>query len=77
MKKSDIGIGKSYSNGRGRIRKVIDFGPQYKLYEAQESEDCLLYEIVNDGSKSNRLVGKRYPMTLASFALWAKTLVNE
>lgn len=77
MKKSDIQIGKTYSNGRGRIRKVIDFGPQYKLYGGQESEDCLLYEIVSDGSKNNRLVGKRYPMTLASFASWAKTLMAE
>lgn len=31
MKKSEIAVGKSYSNGKGRIRKVVGIGPQYKL----------------------------------------------
>ena len=35
MKKSEIKIGHIYSNGKGRLRKVIDIGPQYKLYDGQ------------------------------------------
>ena len=38
MKKSEIEIGRTYSNGRGRERRVIDIGPQYKLYDAQERD---------------------------------------
>lgn len=72
MKKSEIEIGKLYSNGRGRIRKVIDIGPQYKCYAGQENDECLRYEIVQDGTKKNRDTGKQCNMTLASFAAWAK-----
>lgn len=72
MKKSEIKIGKLYSNGKGRIRKVVDMGPQYKLYDAQVCEDNLRYEIVNDGSKKNRTAGEQGNMTLAAFASWAK-----
>lgn len=36
MKKSEVKIGGIYSNGKGRIRKVVDIGPQYKLYDEQE-----------------------------------------
>lgn len=72
MKRIEIKIGKLYSNGKGRIRKVVDMGPQYKLYDAQECTDNLRYEIVNDGSKKNRTAGEQGNMTLAAFASWAK-----
>ena len=35
MKKSEIKIGHIYSNGKGRLRKVVDIGPQYKFYASQ------------------------------------------
>lgn len=72
MKKNEIKIGGVYSNGKGRIRKVVDFGPQYKLYDAQECTENLRYEIVNDGSKKNRTAGEQANMTVAAFAAWAK-----
>lgn len=72
MKKSEITIGKSYSNGKGRVRKVIDIGSQYKFYDSQESTENMRYEIVQDGSKNNRTAGQQGNMTLASFASWAK-----
>ena len=72
MKKNEIQIGASYSNGKGRIRKVIDMGPQYKFYEGQESTENLRYEIIHDGTKKNRAAGEQSNITVASFAAWAK-----
>ena len=71
-KKSEVKIGGIYSNGKGRIRKVVDIGPQYKLYDEQECLENLRYEIVHDGSKNNRTAGEQGNMTVASFAAWAK-----
>lgn len=77
MKKSEIKIGCTYTNGRGRARRVVDFGPQYKLYDGQQSTENLRYEIVRDGSKSNRTAGQQDNMTLAAFASWAKDFWDE
>ena len=54
MKKSEIKIGHIYSNRKGRLRKVIDIGPQYKLYDGQGCDENMRYEVINDGSKTNR-----------------------
>ncbi|WP_317399723.1 hypothetical protein [Anaerotruncus colihominis] len=76
MKKSEIKIGHIYSNGKGRLRKVVDIGPQYKFYASQESEENMRYEVINDGSKGNRTAGEQHNMTLASFASWCKDDVS-
>lgn len=76
MKKSEIKIGGVYSNGKGRIRKVIDIGPQYKLYDEVASTENLRYEIVNDGTKKNCTAGEEGNMTIQAFATWAKSLVE-
>ena len=76
MKKSEIRIGHTYSNGRGQERRVIDIGPQYKLYDAQESVENMRYEVVKDGSVRNRTMGAEHNMTLAAFAAWAKEEVS-
>lgn len=76
MKKSEIKIGCTYSNGRGRLRKVIALGPQYKLYDGQGCDENLQYEVINDGTKKNRTAGERHNMTLASFASWCKEEVK-
>ena len=49
---TDIKIGHTYSNGKGRLRKVVDIGPQYKLYDGQGCDENMRYEIVRDGSAS-------------------------
>lgn len=72
MKKSDIKIGRSYSNGKGKIRRVVDIGPQYKLYDLQECCENLRYEIVSDGTKNNRAAGEQHNMTIAAFASWCR-----
>lgn len=76
MRKDQITVGKSYSNGKGRIRKVVDIGPQYKLYDEQESTECLRYEIIDDGSKKNRTAGQQGNMTISGFASWAKEMID-
>ena len=79
MKKSDIMIGLCYTNGKGRVRKVLDRTQdgKYKLYDFQTETDCVLYEIVKDGSKNNFSAGKSGVMTATSFATWAKCEVNN
>lgn len=72
MKKHEIVVGKSYSNGKGRIRKVIAEGPQYVYYGGQGDRDCIRYETIADGRRVGSEVGKRSNMTRASFAEWAK-----
>lgn len=76
MKKSEIEIGKMYSTGHGRVRKIVDIGPQYKIYEGQCCTENLCYEIIQDGTKKNSTVGKRCCMTVAAFASWAKRNVG-
>ncbi|MGP5894790.1 hypothetical protein ACTXY8_28510 [Pseudomonas aeruginosa] len=43
MKKAEIGKGRFYSDGKIGVREVLDEGPQYKLYEGVEDDDCLRY----------------------------------
>ncbi len=76
MKKSEIMVGKKYSNGKGRIRQVLDFGPQYKLYEEQECTENLRYEVLNDGTKKNKTAGEQGNMTIMAFAAWAKEMLG-
>lgn len=77
MKKADIIIGGVYSNGAGRVRRIIDMGPQYKLYPGAASEENVRYEVVLDGSKRNSTAGKQANMSLQAFASWAKERAPE
>lgn len=76
MKKSCIKVGAYYSNGKGRIREVLDIG-DFPLYPGQEDHDCVKYGVVNDGTKRNVTAGKIGVMTRTSFAIWAKQLVTN
>lgn len=76
MRKSEITLGGVYSNGKGRIRKVVAEGAEYVLYDSQEETDNLRYEIINDGSKNNRTAGQQANITRSSFASWAKEKVE-
>lgn len=76
MKKSDIEIGKVYSNGKGRTRKVVAMGQQYKLYDGQGSTENLRYEVARDGTTKNRTAGEQHNMTVAAFSSWAKEIVE-
>lgn len=76
MKKSEIVLDGTYGNGKGRIRKVIEFGP-FVLYSGQTDLDCVKYEIVDDGTKKNKTKGTRSCMTRAAFAAWAKDKLDD
>lgn len=76
MRKSEITLGGVYSNGKGRVRKVVAEGAEYVLYDSQEETDNLRYEIIHDGSKSNRTAGQQGNITRSSFASWAKEKVE-
>lgn len=67
MKKDLLEVGKTYTNGRGRSRKIIDRGPQYTLYPGQADCDTVLLEIVAGPG-----TGTKRTMTAAAFASWAK-----
>ncbi len=44
MKRAEIAIGETYTNDKGRFRKVTAAGPEFVLYPGQEDADCLKYE---------------------------------
>ena len=70
MKKSEIGKGRIYSDGKAGLREVLDVGPQYKLYEAVQDCDCLRYRCL--GAKVATEIGKGANSTRTAFAAWAK-----
>lgn len=72
MKVKDIEIGGVYSNGKGRVRKVIDRGFRSTFYSMGITKDIVDYEIINDGTKKNRTAGNYSDMTAQAFATWAK-----
>lgn len=66
----------SYGERKGRERRVIGRGPEYKFYDGIQSDDNVRYEIVKDGSRGNRTAGTKANMTTAAFAAWAKAEVD-
>lgn len=75
MRQKDIFVGGVYSNGNGRVRKVIGIGPEYKFYESAQSKLGVRYEVIRDGSKGNSTAGSQFNMSLPSFASWAKECI--
>lgn len=77
MRKCDIQVGACYSNGKGRVRKVLAMGPQYKYYRFAECSENLRYEVIQDGTKNNTRFGEMGNVSLSSFASWAKERVDD
>jgi len=70
MKKSEIGRGRFYSDGKLGLREVLDEGSQYKRYAGVEDDDCLRYRCLN--AKSSSDIGQEANSTRIAFAAWAK-----
>lgn len=70
MKKSQIGKGRFYSDGKEGVREVLDEGPEYKLYNGVEDDDCLIYRCLSARNASD--IGKERNSTRTAFATWAK-----
>lgn len=75
MKKSEIKLGKAYTDNSGNIREIVGVGP-YLLYNGQANSDCVRYKIL-----TKRLgpyaVGSERNCTRQSFASWAKEITKE
>lgn len=82
MKRANLKAGTLYTNGKGAQRRLLDFGPQYKLYAEQADDDCLAYSIVQ-GPLQTTWQGKTdageqiQHATAKSFAQWAKSEVTQ
>lgn len=72
MKKSEIHVGRFYTEGRGGLRQVLAEGPQYKMYPGVSDDDCLRYKAVRS-SGGPVAAGTEANITRVSFAAWAKT----
>lgn len=70
MKQSDIVINGVYSNGKGRVRRVVDKGPQYK---SQSCSNCNWLQYRVTAGPNLQHVGN---MTVARFANWAKERIE-
>lgn len=70
MKKSEIELGKTYTDKKGGVRRIVGVGP-YVLYDGQTDTNCVRYRIMAKklGPYS---VGSEKNCTLISFAAWAK-----
>lgn len=75
MKKSEIGTGRFYSDGKQGVREVIDAGPQYKLYAEVQDDDCLRYRILNAKAQVNES-DREGNSTRTAFAAWAKQEIH-
>lgn len=76
MKKSDIKVGKCYTDGKGNVREVVDEGPHCVLIERQTDTDCVRYRLIAKRLGPNRL-GDLCDTTRVSFARWAKREVKR
>lgn len=76
MKKSDIVVGGVYSNGKGRVRKVIAEGDFRRNAVCLYDPDYVRYEIIADGLKGGSEIGKKIDMTRNAFARWAKERIS-
>lgn len=79
MKKSEMKIGGVYTNGKGRVRQVLDrtYDGKYAFYDRQIAKDCVYYVILKDGTKENKYCGVTGISSSRSFASWAKSEVKE
>lgn len=76
MKKSEIKIGHIYSNGKGRLRKVIDIGPQYKLYDGQRCDENMRIRGHQRRKQGEQNCRRTAQHDLAAFASWCKEEVE-
>ena len=77
MKKKDfkIEVGGVYSDEKGGEREVIGIGPEFKLYDSQENEDCLRYKLTAK-KRGPYPVGSERNCTTAAFRSWCKKRIE-
>lgn len=75
MKKSEIKLGRVFTDGKGNVREIVGVGP-YLLYDGQQNTDCVRYKIITK-KRGPHSVGAERNSTRISFASWAKELVSK
>jgi hypothetical protein len=76
MKKSEITTGKTYTDKKGNVRRVIAEGVDYILYPGQKETDNLCYRLIAK-ARGPGIIGWEYNSTRASFAAWAKAEIKQ
>lgn len=81
MKRDQLRVGATYSDGKKGLRRIIAFGPEYTLYSSQTEHDCLLYAVVKgkagrDRGHTEQGEALRHS-TAGSFAAWARSEAIE
>ena len=79
MKKSEIVVGKTYSNDKGTSKYVVAEGPQYTLLRNQGDLDCIRYYFRHKNGKVTPQCGEKFQFntTRESFAKWAKAELGK
>ena len=67
MKKSELVVGRTYTNGKGRKRKLV----------ARVDRYCVAYMVFDDGTKKNLTHGEIRTISDTAFAAWEKREVVE
>lgn len=76
MKKTDIKVGETYTDGKGNQRLVLAEGAAHASMTSQFDQDCVRYRVTAKKSGPNLLNGE-YSSTRTSFASWAKVRVQK
>lgn len=76
MKRSDIRLGSTYTNGKGAERRIIGEGAHLRRRACTVDSDCVEYEIIKRGRGPLDSVGKRYACTRTAFTRWATDTVT-
>ena len=72
MRKAEIKVNKTYTDGKGNVRLVVGKGPAYTLCGPNQTDkDCVRYRLIRKKLGPGK-VGEEYDTTRASFARWAK-----
>lgn len=74
MKNSEIIAGEVYTNGKEKVRKVLAIN--YGLESDKGKRDTLQYEVIHDGSKSNKTACEVGNVSRDYFATWAIEKLN-
>ena len=79
MKKIEIVIGGYYFDGKRGVRRVIDGGVQFKLYDEQVDDDCVQFRVLHSAKRHDPDVdGDGLGVcTRSSMASWAKARIGD
>lgn len=75
MKKSEIVVGGSYTDGKGSVRLILAEGPEYALIGSQMEQDNVRYRLMAK-TRGPFMCGSEHNCTRTSFAEWAKERVD-